>query len=123
MEIRNCLIVDDSRPDQFYAKAVIEHFDPDINIYQAWDGREALNMMSDENVRPDVIFLDINMPGMNGHEFLEEYNTWEDESAVVIMLTSSDQKKDIEKANAYKCVREFLTKPLDQDGLVKIQNL
>jgi len=60
-------------------------------VLQAYDGQEALEVLKDLDTQPDVIFLDINMPRMNGHEFLEEYSKWDKCSVVIIMLTSSDK--------------------------------
>ena len=118
------MIVDDSESDQFLSKVIIEKLNPDIKILQAYDGQEALEILADLPKQPDVIFLDINMPRMNGHEFLEKYKTWEEQATVVIMLTSSDQERDKEKSMAYKCVKKYFTKPLDTSALaVVIQEL
>ncbi len=107
------MIIDDSEADQFLIKVIIERFNPDIRILQAYDGQEALEKMADLPEQPSVIFLDINMPRMNGHEFLEKYDAWEEQAAHVIILTSSGQEHDKENSMAYKCVKEYCVKPLD----------
>ncbi|ACT58585.1 response regulator [Hirschia baltica] len=117
MKIERVLIVDDSNADLFLSELVIKKHDKNIEIQTAYNGREALEILDSLDVQPDIIFLDINMPEMNGHEFLEIYNQRTDQTSVVIMLTSSDQKIDIEKATAYDCVKHFFTKPLDEDDL------
>ncbi len=109
------MIIDDSEPDQFLSKIAIQKHDPSIEILQAYDGQEGLDILSDLDQQPDVIFLDINMPRMNGHEFLEQYSTWDVQGAVIVMLTSSDQDCDKERSLAYNCVKRYLTKPLDKD--------
>lgn len=117
------MIVDDSDADQYLAKHVIEEFDPKAEVLQAYDGREALDILGQLPNQPDAIFLDINMPRMNGHEFLAEYETWEEQSVVVIMLTSSDQSLDKEKSQAYQSVIEYFTKPVTVSDLEKIPQL
>lgn len=114
MNLSCVMIVDDSEPDQFICKAIIENENPVTTVLQAYDGQEALELLDSVDQQPEVIFLDINMPRMNGHEFLEAYNKREGNgAAVVIMLTSSEQKEDKEKSMAYKCVKSYIAKPLD----------
>jgi CheY-like chemotaxis protein len=114
------MIVDDSEPDQYLAQHIIEEFDPNIEILTAFDGQEALDILGGLSQQPDVIFLDINMPRMNGHEFLAEYETWDNCSVVIIMLTSSDQDLDKEKSKAHKSVIDYFTKPLAVSQLEKV---
>jgi len=121
--MHSVMIVDDSEPDQYLAQHIIEEFDPTIKILEAYDGQEAVDILKDLPQQPDVIFLDINMPRMNGHEFLEEYETWEVKSVVIIMLTSSDQDLDKEKSRAHNSVIDYFTKPLDTAKLEKIPEL
>ncbi|MFT6516624.1 MAG: CheY-like chemotaxis protein [Candidatus Azotimanducaceae bacterium] len=120
MEISCVLVVDDSESDQFISKLMIESYDPNIVVLSAYDGQEALEMLASDECRPDLIFLDINMPRMNGHEFLEEYNKKSNKQAVVVMLTTSEQEVDRERAMAYKCVKTYLIKPLDESQLEAI---
>lgn len=123
MRLQRILSVDDSETDQFYVKAIINAFDPNIQIKQAYDGREALDILLDRSQNtPDLIFLDINMPGMNGHEFLKEYNAVsENKSPIVIILTSSSEESDIEKTKEYNNVIEYLTKPLRHETLAALR--
>jgi CheY-like chemotaxis protein len=118
--MKSVMIVDDSEADQYLAQDVIEQFDPNIEIHQAFDGKEALEKLSVLDPQPDVIFLDINMPRMNGHEFLEVYSQWENHSKVVIMLTSSDQDYDKEKSKAHNTVINYFIKPLQLEALKSI---
>ncbi len=68
------MIVEDSESDQFISRMQIEEFHSTITILQAYDGREALEMLSKIDQQPDIILLDINMPRMTGLEFLKEYD-------------------------------------------------
>ena len=114
------MIVDDSESDQFLLKIIIEKLNPDIRILQAYDGQEALEILADLPEQPNVIILDINMPRMNGHEFLEKYDACKEQAVVVIMLTSSDQERDKEKSMSYVCVKEYFIKPLDASALATV---
>lgn len=79
---------------------------------------DALEFLAREDrPRIDVLFLDINMPKMNGFEFLEEATARFGKdfcSMIVVMLTSSLDPRDIERANASCAVDEFVNKPLLQ---------
>jgi len=123
MTFETIMIIDDSEADHFLAKDMVQQYNPNITILQAYDGQEALEILTDLEEQPDVIFLDINMPRMNGHEFLEKYSTREKQAPVIVMLTSSDQEKDKERSQAYKCVKKYCAKPLDIEVLEEIQRL
>jgi CheY-like chemotaxis protein len=69
---------------------------------------------------PDVIFLDLNMPEMDGWEFLEEFRKfpeWSLKKCQVYILSSSADHYDIERSRSYEMVRDFITKPLTADKL------
>jgi CheY-like chemotaxis protein len=69
---------------------------------------------------PEYILLDIDMPGMNGWQFLEEFEKLPQnvlQRICVMMLSSSNHFTDIEKAKKYKTVKHFLSKPLTQEKL------
>ena len=76
--------------------------------------KDALEYFKDNNhITPDYIFLDINMPGMDGWEFLKEYTKLDiEKTPTVIMLTTSLMKSDREKADDFDVVKGFMNKPL-----------
>ena len=119
-KINSILIVDDSEGDHVIAQLAVEQYDPSITVNKAYDGQEALNLLEGLDVIPEVIFLDINMPGMDGHEFLTEYAKTYQPSSVIAMLSTSDQVSDKEKCLGYSFVKEYIVKPLDASDIEAI---
>lgn len=118
MQISSIMVIDDSEADQFYVKTILNNKYPNANVVQAYDGQEALDLLEKNDVKYDIIFLDINMPRMTGHEFLEKYgNVVNDPTDVIIMLTSSSQKEDKEKALSYSYVKKYWNKPITLDSI------
>jgi len=115
MKLKSILIVDDSDSDQYLTKHLFEEYDKDIQIFQAYDGEEALQMLKAMNEVPSLILLDINMPRMDGFEFLDNYK--DENASVVIMLSSSDQDRDKKKALSYDLVKHYVVKPLEIEDL------
>jgi CheY-like chemotaxis protein len=116
MNIHSILVVDDDENDQFICEYTIRKYDPSIRILKAFDGLEALDILHNET--PNAIILDINMPVMNGFEFLDRYaEEFEVHAPVVAMLTSSHLGKDRERAMQYSFVKSYFEKPLQADHL------
>lgn len=113
------MIVDDSEADHFICNHTLKKYNPDIKIIAAYDGQEALEILGAAEEHPQVIFLDINMPRMNGHEFLVKYSEiyGEENCSVVVMLTSSDQENDKQQSMAHKAVVDYFTKPLSVEAI------
>ena len=122
MSINTILVVDDNDADQFLAELVIDEFNDKITKVKAFDGGEALELLSSNELQPDVILLDINMPGVDGHEFLELYSKHSQRHAVV-MLTTSSVPSDREKCLMYPFVKEYCVKPLSVEHLENIEKL
>ena len=116
MNIHSILVVDDDENDQFICEYIIRKYDPSIRILKAFDGAQALDILHRET--PNAISLDINMPVMNGFEFLDRYaEEFEVHAPVVAMLTSSHLGKDRERAMRYSFVKSYFEKPLQADHL------
>src|SRR5688572_4686313 len=108
---RICLLVDDDDDDKEIFCLALEQADPSIDCRTASDGKEALKMLSDKGFLPDYIFLDLNMPQMDGKECLKEIRKQIHLTNVpVIIFTTSAAPKDIEETKKLGA-SAFITKP------------
>jgi CheY-like chemotaxis protein len=120
-------LVDDDQIYQYGFKRTVElsKFAKKVLIFS--DGEEAINFLMDNigNARelPDAIFLDINMPIMNGFEFMEEYVKLKPrvgKSIVIYMVSSSIDPADIERAKSISELSDYIIKPVEKDRLKNI---
>jgi CheY-like chemotaxis protein len=117
----NCiLLIDDDEPTNFLNKMTLEQAGCTRQIQIAQSGQEALDFLSAAKLRPDLIFLDINMPAMDGWEFLDRYRRLPPDckaDIVLIMLTTSLNPDDELRTRAIPEVSGFENKPLGQHQL------
>lgn len=118
------MLVDDNPDDNFFHEREIKKDHLAATVVVKNSGIEALEYLkSKEDVTrlpPDLIFLDINMPGMNGWEFLEEYGMLDNKfqsDVLIIMLTTSDNPDDEERSRAWRNVTDYITKPLTKEKM------
>ena len=113
MKTHKILLVDDDADDQFFFMDAISNIDSSLHCEVANNGIEAIDHLKTIPPPPSVIFLDLNMPMMNGYECLEKIKQLPEfkEIPVVIFTTSSNPKdKEITKKLGAKI---FLTKTSD----------
>lgn len=118
----NCiLLVDDDLAGNAFHTIAINQSNACNHVKTAANGLKALDYLRQCATQPgifpspDLIFLDINMPRMNGFEFLDAYKKLESKTGlnpVIIMLTTSSNPEDIKRAGNYREVAEFQNKPL-----------
>lgn len=120
--INTIFIVDDDPIHQQIAKIMIERQAISSHIRVFSDAQDVLDLLrenaGDVQALPDLILLDLNMPVMDGWEFLEEYAVFQDQlpkQIRIFVLTSSIDEKDKERVNAYSFVTGYLTKPLSKE--------
>ena len=117
--IRCILLIDDDPDDNFFHRIVIEESDLCDDVRVAESGPAALRYLTQTQAptyrRPDIIFLDINMPGMNGFEFAEQYHKLPVDlksRLLLMMLTTSVSPVDRQRAAVVDVVTSYYTKPL-----------
>jgi CheY-like chemotaxis protein len=100
------------------------------NIYTHTGAKSAIEFLKNmeklemaDQVLPDVIFLDIDMPLMDGFQFLDEFEKLSNiakKKCKIVMLTSSINPQDFNRSKKYENVRLYLNKPLSHDSIVKL---
>lgn len=123
--MKTILLIEDNEADRFFAEEILNEEFSDVEILCASDGEEALDLLDSMNKEPDIILLDINMPRMDGHEFLKAYSKDNARKAppVVVMLTSSEQDRDKHEALKYQLVQGYFLKPLGAKDMERINQL
>lgn len=129
----NCiLLIDDNSDDNFFHTITIEENGAAQHVKTATTGETALEYLKqaklnmNEYPMPDLIFLDINMPGMNGFEFLEKAKNLkmfhQVKTVIIVMLTSSLNPNDEKMAKEVYAneIMEFRNKPLSTEALKEI---
>lgn len=132
--MQSLLVIDDSEIDHYIVQRALKKWGYGGSLFQERDGLAGLNFLKNhienktalgEGFPPTVILLDINMPRMNGFEFLKEFqellSTNEDlSSSVILMFSSSELPADKERALQYPFVQGYIRKPLTKDDIQSI---
>lgn len=111
-------IIEDNVGDIIIERELFEEINPEIFITTSSNGLEAINFLvhsskDDPKRLPDGILLDLNMPVMNGLQFLDNTKEWNSKKNIpIIVLSSSSAPSDIQKAYKNNCTA-FFTKPSD----------
>nr|WP_315165364.1 response regulator [uncultured Flavobacterium sp.] len=112
------LIVEDNRINMLLAKKLIKKILPDSIIFEASDGKEAIEQFKKEN--PDVILMDIQMPKKNGYEATAEIRKLKNSGNIpIIALTAGTMSEDKEKC-LKSGMNDYLSKPINQYDLEKV---
>jgi len=122
------LLVDDDEINNFISIKLIKKALIYTEINACLDGSYAINELLEIQDRnpddlPDYILLDINMPIMNGWEFLDEYKRLGIDplgKSKIYIISSSVFSNDINKAKSYDLVKDFISKPLNVDKIKEL---
>ena len=130
--IESLCMVDDNEVDVYQVSRIIKKSGLVETFYSFEDGQEALDHFVnygesqkkfDGKFPPAAILLDINMPRMDGFEFLREYSKLTQDkknSLIILMLTSSSQTRDKSQAANFPEVKDYFVKPFTQEHLASI---
>ncbi len=132
--LETILLVDDSMSTNLLNKELLLSMDLAKHIEMASNGKEALDYIRSEGEykdaqekypKPDLILLDINMPLMNGLEFLEEYDKIDakyrgKEGVVISMLTQKFDPKEYDQTRDKLGAKDYLVKPLNKEDLLEM---
>ncbi|MCA3239926.1 MAG: response regulator [Rubrivivax sp.] len=109
------LLVDDSEPDRLFASIVLGRSGRPLEVREFESAADALAELATAPQPPTIILLDINMPGMDGFDFLRAFEQLPEErrrGTSVVMLSSSPLDSDRDRALSHASVKDYMVKPL-----------
>jgi CheY-like chemotaxis protein len=127
--LNSILLIDDDEVTNFYNSHIISKMGISEHVHAELNGQEALRYLHEKQsfkgdyIKPDLIFLDVNMPIMNGFEFLEQYENLPEEDRgqhLIVMLTSSLLESDRNRASNFNTLSAYYSKPLSQQAIEDI---
>ena len=131
LKYKTVMLIDDNEIDNLINQKMIEAANITENIYTHTGAKSAIEFLKNmektevaEKVLPDVIFLDIDMPLMDGFQFLDEFEKLSESSkkkCKIVMLTSSINPQDFSRSKKYPNVKLYINKPLSHDSIIKLE--
>ncbi len=127
---RIVMLIDDNEIDNLINQKMIEAANITDSIFTHTGAKSAIEFLKNiekielaDKVLPDVIFLDIDMPLMDGFQFLAEFEKFGNsvkKKCKIVMLTSSINPQDLSRSKKYPNVKLYLNKPLSHESLLKL---
>lgn len=118
------ILIDDDPIINLVHKRILQKVEDTAQIEIFISGINALQYFKENEANGQVVFLDINMPEMNGFEFLDELlknKTIQKDKLSIYILTSSLNNKDREKAKRYPILKGYLGKPLNVEAVLNLK--
>ena len=120
---QHVMIIDDNELDIFFLKETMKmvHFSKEITTFE--NPLDALNFLkqSSQNT-PDLIFIDVNMPCINGFQFINYYSEDLSNNTKFVIVSSSDDPNDIKASRTFKNIINYFVKPVNKIDLIFTQN-
>lgn len=110
---KKVMLVDDMEIANFISKKIIQNMLSDVEVYDFTNPALAYEQI--DEIHPDLILLDLNMPVMDGWAFLERMQAENKQEYKVLILTSSTSEVDKEKGMQFSNVLDFCSKPLNKE--------
>lgn len=129
--VNSVLLVDDNPSTNFLNKKLLAEIAPETTVFEIEDAMDLLQFLKNEKKsksgcpKPGIIFLDINMPKMDGFEFLMEYEKLKEDikkDILIVILTTSIWSKDKKMAFDSEYIYDFVEKPLTQEKYARIES-
>ncbi len=120
------IVIDDSKLDCFIAEKIIKNTGKCESIRSFLQAKDALSFIASnppDDTSHTIILVDIQMPVMNGFEFVEAFEKLppeQIENYTIYVISSSINENDLQKVHNYKTVRQFLNKPLTSNNLAAL---
>jgi len=124
--VKNVLLVDDDKISNFINSKVLSRTGMVKELHTAMNGKEALDHINKSGTKwsPDVIFVDLNMPVMDGFQFIEAFSKLDHsktDKVKLVIVTSSEDPEDMARARSLG-VKDYLVKPMKEADILRILN-
>lgn len=119
-----CLLIDDNPLDNYINTILIRHYNFASQVITLESSQDAIKYLGNGAIQPDIIFLDIRMPQMNGFEFIKEYAMLNNikPTTKLFILSATCDPSEIARAENNKYVTRFIEKTLTGEKLADIVN-
>ncbi len=121
------LLIDDDTIYQVITVKTLKKIDEDLAVLSCLNGKIGLEILQEQYSTTEnfLIFLDLNMPVLNGWQFIEEFEKLDlkhNGNIAIYIISSSTDQIDINRANNLFCIKEYLSKPVSIDKFESILN-
>jgi CheY-like chemotaxis protein len=117
---KKILLIDDDEDDQEIFLAALQQVSASASLVAERNAREALDKLAARSLSPDVIFLDLNMPGMNGQQFLYAIKKGNELKDIPIIIYSTSSQSSVIRHTKEMGAAGYITKPDNVDDLIEI---